>query len=198
MQMITQSMYDKKLNSGKGTLFHLCDDVIQQVIASLISFVHYYQLVRFFTMHSRRYHTRYTSNTTSAYPLRLLYVRVVLFIRILYLNPTALQSLHRYRQCRYFRGFNSQIMRILNILFAYVKQHSQFDQDQMARISNLVNRSKIQGHIVIIPIKIKGTKLFHYNNFVILHLQEFKIPLLYKDLGTNSYSSKPKNFNIER
>jgi uncharacterized membrane protein len=56
-------------------------------------------------------------------------------------------------------------MRILNILFAYVKQHSQFDQD-----------SKIQGHIVIIPIKIEGTKLFVYNNFMILHLQEFKIP----------------------
>ncbi|KAL7257226.1 hypothetical protein ACSBR1_011033 [Camellia fascicularis] len=28
--LITQSMYDKQLDSGKGTLFHLCDDVIQQ------------------------------------------------------------------------------------------------------------------------------------------------------------------------
>jgi len=38
--MITQSMYDKQLDSGKGTLLHLCDDVIQQeVSASFISFV---------------------------------------------------------------------------------------------------------------------------------------------------------------
>ncbi|CAL5370351.1 unnamed protein product [Camellia sinensis] len=28
--LITQSMYDKQLDSGKGTLLHLCDDVIQQ------------------------------------------------------------------------------------------------------------------------------------------------------------------------
>ncbi|KAI7980113.1 hypothetical protein LOK49_Contig197G00004 [Camellia lanceoleosa] len=28
--LITQSMYDKRLDSGKGTLLHLCDDVIQQ------------------------------------------------------------------------------------------------------------------------------------------------------------------------
>ncbi|KAE9449033.1 hypothetical protein C3L33_19076, partial [Rhododendron williamsianum] len=30
--LITQSMYDKQLDSGKGTLLHLCDDVIQQEI----------------------------------------------------------------------------------------------------------------------------------------------------------------------
>uniref|UniRef100_A0A0D2ZXW9 Uncharacterized protein n=1 Tax=Brassica oleracea var. oleracea TaxID=109376 RepID=A0A0D2ZXW9_BRAOL len=28
--LVTQSMYDKQLDSGKGTLLHLCDDVIQQ------------------------------------------------------------------------------------------------------------------------------------------------------------------------
>ncbi|GJN04728.1 hypothetical protein PR202_ga22298 [Eleusine coracana subsp. coracana] len=28
--LITKSMYDKQLDSGKGTLLHLCDDVIQQ------------------------------------------------------------------------------------------------------------------------------------------------------------------------
>lgn len=88
------------------------------------------------------------------------------FFRILYLNPTTLQSLYRYRQCDHFRGFDSWIMRILNLLFAYVKQHSQFDQDQMGHISTLVNRSKIQDHIVIIPIKIEGTKLFDCNNFM--------------------------------
>lgn len=33
-------MYDKQLDSGKGTLLHLCDDVIQQeVSASLMHFV---------------------------------------------------------------------------------------------------------------------------------------------------------------
>jgi len=33
-------MYDKQLDSGKGTLLHLCDDVIQQeVSASLMCFV---------------------------------------------------------------------------------------------------------------------------------------------------------------
>lgn len=31
--MITQSMYDKQLDSGKGTLLHLCDDVIQQEVS---------------------------------------------------------------------------------------------------------------------------------------------------------------------
>lgn len=30
--LITQSMYDKQLDSGKGTLLHLCDDVIQQEV----------------------------------------------------------------------------------------------------------------------------------------------------------------------
>lgn len=28
--LIAQSMYDKLLDSGRGTLLHLCDDVIQQ------------------------------------------------------------------------------------------------------------------------------------------------------------------------
>ncbi len=32
--LITQSMYDKQLDSGKGTLLHLCDDVIQQEVSS--------------------------------------------------------------------------------------------------------------------------------------------------------------------
>jgi hypothetical protein len=32
--MITQSMYDKQLDSGKGTLLHLCDDVIQQEVSA--------------------------------------------------------------------------------------------------------------------------------------------------------------------
>lgn len=31
--MITQSMYDKQLDSGRGTLLHLCDDVIQQEVS---------------------------------------------------------------------------------------------------------------------------------------------------------------------
>ncbi|KAF7802155.1 Disease resistance protein [Senna tora] len=31
--LITQSMYDRQLDSGKGTLLHLCDDVIQQELA---------------------------------------------------------------------------------------------------------------------------------------------------------------------
>lgn len=34
--LITQSMYDKQLDSGKGTLLHLCDDVIQQEVSSKI------------------------------------------------------------------------------------------------------------------------------------------------------------------
>lgn len=31
--LITQSMYDKQLDSGRGTLLHLCDDVIQQEVS---------------------------------------------------------------------------------------------------------------------------------------------------------------------
>jgi hypothetical protein len=34
--LITQSMYDKQLDSGKGTLLHLCDDVIQQEVCRLM------------------------------------------------------------------------------------------------------------------------------------------------------------------
>lgn len=30
--LITQAMYEKQLDSGKGTLLHLCDDVIQQEV----------------------------------------------------------------------------------------------------------------------------------------------------------------------
>jgi hypothetical protein len=41
--LITQSMYDKQLDSGKGTLLHLCDDVIQQEV-SLIQHVHFFAL----------------------------------------------------------------------------------------------------------------------------------------------------------
>ncbi|KAG7022618.1 hypothetical protein SDJN02_16352 [Cucurbita argyrosperma subsp. argyrosperma] len=33
--LITQSMYDKQLDSGRGTLLHLCDDVIQQEVCIL-------------------------------------------------------------------------------------------------------------------------------------------------------------------
>ncbi|KAE8801232.1 hypothetical protein D1007_23124 [Hordeum vulgare] len=41
--LITQSMYDKQLDSGKGTLLHLCDDVIQQEIKEVI--IAYYILM---------------------------------------------------------------------------------------------------------------------------------------------------------
>ncbi|GAB4847375.1 hypothetical protein Ancab_026433 [Ancistrocladus abbreviatus] len=34
--LITQSMYDKQLDSGKGTLLHLCDDVIEQEVKEVI------------------------------------------------------------------------------------------------------------------------------------------------------------------
>ncbi|KMZ60285.1 hypothetical protein ZOSMA_5G01520 [Zostera marina] len=34
--LITQSMYDKQLDSGIGTLLHLCDDVIQQEVKEVI------------------------------------------------------------------------------------------------------------------------------------------------------------------
>lgn len=35
--LITQSMYDKQLDSGRGTLLHLCDDVIQQEVSSCMN-----------------------------------------------------------------------------------------------------------------------------------------------------------------
>ncbi|KAM3278956.1 hypothetical protein ACQJBY_046322 [Aegilops geniculata] len=41
--LITKSMYDKQLDSGKGTLLHLCDDVIQQEVKEVI--VSYYILM---------------------------------------------------------------------------------------------------------------------------------------------------------
>ncbi|GJN40585.1 hypothetical protein PR202_gb29821 [Eleusine coracana subsp. coracana] len=41
--MITKSMYDKQLDSGKGTLLHLCDDVIQQEVKEVI--ISYYILM---------------------------------------------------------------------------------------------------------------------------------------------------------
>ncbi|XP_057445818.1 uncharacterized protein LOC130737960 isoform X2 [Lotus japonicus] len=34
--LITRTMYDKQLDSGKGTLLHLCDDVIQQEVKEVI------------------------------------------------------------------------------------------------------------------------------------------------------------------
>ncbi|KAG8656052.1 hypothetical protein MANES_04G093700v8 [Manihot esculenta] len=34
--LITQSMYDKQLDSGRGTLLHLCDDVIQQEVKEVL------------------------------------------------------------------------------------------------------------------------------------------------------------------
>ncbi|XP_058092886.1 uncharacterized protein LOC131239281 isoform X1 [Magnolia sinica] len=34
--LITQSMYDKQLDSGRGTLLHLCDDMIQQEVKEVI------------------------------------------------------------------------------------------------------------------------------------------------------------------
>ncbi|CAL5185501.1 unnamed protein product [Lathyrus oleraceus] len=34
--MITQSMYEKQLDSGRGTLLHLCDDVIQQEVKEVV------------------------------------------------------------------------------------------------------------------------------------------------------------------
>ncbi|KAL6139625.1 hypothetical protein ACLB2K_057927 [Fragaria x ananassa] len=34
--LITHSMYDKQLDSGRGTLLHLCDDVIQQEVKEVI------------------------------------------------------------------------------------------------------------------------------------------------------------------
>ncbi|KAL8265843.1 hypothetical protein R6Q59_003187 [Mikania micrantha] len=37
--LITQSMYDKQLDSGKDTLLHLCDDVIQLEVDSSIFFL---------------------------------------------------------------------------------------------------------------------------------------------------------------
>lgn len=30
--LITKALYDKQLDSGRGTLLHLCDDVIQQEV----------------------------------------------------------------------------------------------------------------------------------------------------------------------
>ncbi|KAK3119064.1 hypothetical protein QOZ80_9BG0713050 [Eleusine coracana subsp. coracana] len=41
--LITKSMYDKQLDSGKGTLLHLCDDVIQQEVKEVI--ISYYILM---------------------------------------------------------------------------------------------------------------------------------------------------------
>ena len=49
--LITQSMYDKQLDSGKGTLLHLCDDVIQQEVSA--SLMHSVSL--FFVFKSNQY-----------------------------------------------------------------------------------------------------------------------------------------------
>jgi hypothetical protein len=37
--LITKSMYDKQLDSGKGTLLHLCDDVIQQEVLNHLALI---------------------------------------------------------------------------------------------------------------------------------------------------------------
>ncbi|XP_074588505.1 uncharacterized protein LOC141844357 isoform X2 [Curcuma longa] len=42
--LITKSMYDKQLDTGKATLLHLCDDVIQQEVKEVI--VSYFTLMR--------------------------------------------------------------------------------------------------------------------------------------------------------
>lgn len=34
--LLQQSMYDKQLDSGHGTLLHLCDDVLEQEVSSPI------------------------------------------------------------------------------------------------------------------------------------------------------------------
>lgn len=36
--LITRSVYDKQLDSGRGTLLHLCDEVIQQEVSSRVEF----------------------------------------------------------------------------------------------------------------------------------------------------------------
>ena len=36
--LITKSMYDKQLDSGKGSLLHLCDDVVQQEVSLFLAF----------------------------------------------------------------------------------------------------------------------------------------------------------------
>ncbi|KAL1822159.1 hypothetical protein ACET3Z_008937 [Daucus carota] len=36
--LITKSMYDKQLDSGKGTLLRLCDDVVQQEVSLFLNF----------------------------------------------------------------------------------------------------------------------------------------------------------------
>ncbi|KAK9925595.1 hypothetical protein M0R45_033914 [Rubus argutus] len=41
--LITQSMYEKQLDSGRGTLLHLCDDVIQQEVKEVI--ISFYMLM---------------------------------------------------------------------------------------------------------------------------------------------------------
>uniref|UniRef100_A0A453K4Z0 Uncharacterized protein n=1 Tax=Aegilops tauschii subsp. strangulata TaxID=200361 RepID=A0A453K4Z0_AEGTS len=43
--LITKSMYDKQLDSGKGTLLHLCDDVIQQEVWVKEVIISYYILM---------------------------------------------------------------------------------------------------------------------------------------------------------
>ncbi|XP_056687235.1 uncharacterized protein [Spinacia oleracea] len=43
--LIVQSMYDKQLDSGRGTLLHLCDDVIQQEVKEVI--VAFFVLIKY-------------------------------------------------------------------------------------------------------------------------------------------------------
>lgn len=48
--LITQSMYDKQLDSGRGTLLHLCDDVIQQEVScKLDKLVFFCELLMYLT-----------------------------------------------------------------------------------------------------------------------------------------------------
>ncbi|XP_042969293.1 uncharacterized protein LOC122302216 isoform X5 [Carya illinoinensis] len=52
--LITQSMYDKQLDSGKGTLLHLCDDVIQQEVSCKVKEV----IISFFVLMEKGKATR--------------------------------------------------------------------------------------------------------------------------------------------
>ncbi|WOL00962.1 hypothetical protein Cni_G09675 [Canna indica] len=49
--LITQSMYEKQLDSGRGTLLHLCDDVIEQEVKEVI--ISYFILMEQGKLHAR-------------------------------------------------------------------------------------------------------------------------------------------------
>lgn len=46
--LITRSVYDKQLDSGRGTLLHLCDEVIQQEVLITNTFLTFYVIFLFF------------------------------------------------------------------------------------------------------------------------------------------------------